>query len=376
MKILVDARLYGLENAGLGRYLSNLISELSKIDSGDEYIILLRKKYFDELNLPKNWHKVLVDIRHYSLAEQVKLPSIISAYKPDVVHFPHFNVPFFFKGNFVVTVHDMLMHKFNGLSATTLPWPIYFLKQIIYKNVFKKGVTSSRNIIVPSNTVKKELVDYYNLDDRKVKVILEGYDEKIQSNYNPAPVLKKYGITTKYFIYTGNAYPHKNLNRLIEAVVSLNRETDNKTVLVIASSRNIFTERLQKVIDNLKANKFVKLIGFVTDFDLGVLYKASVGFVFPSLSEGFGLPGLEAMSCSTLLLCSDIPVFKEIYGDNAIYFNPLDFSSIQNSMKIALEMDLSKRNIRIIQAQKFVKKYSWTKMAEETLEIYKNSINK
>lgn len=370
MKILIDARLYGLENAGLGRYLINLIGELSKIDSENSYILLLRKKYFDELNIPKNWQKVLVDFRHYSLAEQVRLPSIIKSYKPDLVHFPHFNIPYFYSEDYVVTIHDMLMHKFNGLSATTLPWPTYFIKQLVYKNIFKKGVTTSRKIIVPSLAVKKELMDYYHLAETKVEITLEGYDEKMQSIYKPTPVLEKYGIRTKYFIYTGNAYPHKNLERLVEAMVSLNRQSESKVVLVIASSRNVFTTRLQKRINELKANEFVKLIGFVTDFDLGILYKASVGFVFPSLSEGFGLPGLEAMSCGTLVLASDIPVFKEIYADNAIYFNPLDFYSIQNSMKMALEMSKDKRDALVVSGQKFAKKYSWVKMAKETLKIY------
>src|SRR3989344_7284763 len=133
MKILIDARLYGLENAGLGRYTMNLLSELLKIDRKNQYVVLLRKKYFDELTFPEDWKKVLVDIKHYSFAEQISLPKIIKKENPDITHFVHFNIPVLFRDKFVVTIHDILMHKFAGLSATTLPAPIYFLKQIIYK---------------------------------------------------------------------------------------------------------------------------------------------------------------------------------------------------------------------------------------------------
>ena len=130
MRILIDARLYGLENAGLGRYLINLIQELGKIDIKNEYVLLLRKKYFNSLNLSANWKKVLADFPHYGFAEQLKLPALISNLHPDVVHFPHFNAPIFYKGNYVVTIHDMLMHKSVGLAATTLPAPLYFLKRL------------------------------------------------------------------------------------------------------------------------------------------------------------------------------------------------------------------------------------------------------
>src|SRR3989344_4062482 len=141
---------------------------------------------------------------------------------------------------------------------------------------------------------------------------------------------------SRYFIYAGNAYPHKNLDRLMEAVKAA--EVD----LYIASSRNVFTKRLEE-----KKNEYVKLLGFVPDEKLKELYKNSIAFVFPSFSEGFGLPGIEAMEAGTLVLCSDIPVFREIYKDAAIYFNPYDLSSIEKVMKNALFLTAEERKSKI-----------------------------
>ena len=363
MKILIDGRLYGLENAGLGRYLINLIDQLSKLDTKNEYILFLRKKYFYNLNLPENWKKVLVDFRHYSLAEQIKLPGMINRENPDIVHFPHFNVPLFYHGNFVVTVHDMLMHKSVGFEATTLPAPLYLLKRLGYRLVFDNAIRRSTIIIVPSRTIKEELIGYYKVPDSKVYVTYEGVDAKIISAGCNS-------VKKPYFVYAGNAYPHKNLKRLIEAMVLLNKNYNQSVNLVIASSRGIFTQRLEKIIRDQNAGEFVKLLGFVPDGDLFTIYKNSVGFVFPSLSEGFGLPGLEAMTAGTLVLASETPVFKEIYQDNAIYFDPLDFSSIEKAMKSILEMNTELRMNKIKKAKDFVKRYSWTKMAKETLKVY------
>lgn len=368
MKILVDGRLYGLENAGLGRYLINLVKELGESDKKNEYTLLLRKKYFNNLTLPANWKKVLVDLQHYSFSEQIFLPGIITKEKPDIVHFPHFNVPVLYKGKFVVTIHDMLMHDFAGLSASTLPWPIYYFKQAVYKFIFRLAVSRSNKIIVPSNAFKEKLKKYYNLPNSKIETIYEGFDEKITQS--------KMGTKDLYFIYTGNAYPHKNLDRLIEAIVKLNENFDKKIYLFIASARNVFISRLEKSIEKLNALNHIKLLGFVPDDELGSLYKNSIGFVFPSLSEGFGLPGLEAMSCGTLLLASNIPVFKEIYESHATYFDPFDFASIEKAMERAIEMDAVTRRKKILEGQKFSKSYSWVKMATQTLKIYESFFKK
>jgi glycosyltransferase involved in cell wall biosynthesis len=374
MKIVIDSRLYGLENAGLGRYVMNLVRNLQAKDKSNEYVLILRKRYFDELKLPKNWSKVLFDHRHYSFNEQLLLPKVLRDLKPDLVHFPHFNVPVFYSGPFVVTIHDILMHKQKGLEATTLPAPMYFIKRFGYHRVFSYAINNSKKIIVPSNYIKSEIKNYYKLEEDKIVVTYEGFDEKITNVSSPESILKKYEVRKPYFIYTGNAYPHKNLERLVEAVVNLNKTKKDKAVLAIVSSRGVFLEKLERLINKYKAMGYIKLLGFVPDEDLGVLLSSSSAFTFPSLSEGFGLPGLEAISSGTLLLVSDIPVFKEIFKDSAIYFNPFDYSSIEESLKSVLNMSDEVRKEKIQKARKFANRYSWDKMAKETLNVYKSCL--
>jgi len=125
----------------------------------------------------------------------------------------------------------------------------------------------------------------------------------------------------------------------------------------------------------MNATLFVKLLGFVSDEELGALYLNSRAFVFPSLSEGFGLPGLEAMSVGTLVLASDIPVLKEIYKDSAAYFNPYDYTSMEKAMEDALALEPSVRKERIEKAREFAKRYSWDKMARETIKVYESCAN-
>ena len=367
MKILIDARLYGLENAGLGRYLINLIDSLEKIDSKNEYVILLRKKYFNELKLKPNFRKVLVDVRHYSFKEQMILPKIIKRENPDLVHYPHFNVSFFSRKPFVVTIHDLLMHKQKGKEATTLFLPEYYLKRLFYKMIFRFAVKRSKKIIVPSEFVKQEIISYYKVKDSKVRVAYEGVSFKeTKTKYSES----KHHIQEPYILYVGNAYPHKNLMKAIDAVKEVNAV--KRLLFVIVSSRNFFVEKMKKYVKQNNLDSFVKVSDFVNDEELVYFYKHSLAFIYPSLSEGFGLQGLEAMVNKTLCLVSDIPVFREIYEDNVLYFNPKDIFSIKNSILEALQILPENRNKITNKAFEFVKKYSWDKMAELTLKVYES----
>lgn len=372
MKIVLDARLYGLENTGIGRYTMGLISGLAKIDNKNQYYVLLREKYFNQLNFPSNWKKILADFRHYSFSEQIKLPRLIDKLQPDVVHFIHFNVPLLYKKPFVVTIHDLLMHKQKGTKATTLPAPVYFTKRLGYKAVFGHAVKGSKEIIVPSDAVKKEVERYYKIPSSKITAIYEGVNA-LPLEKKEQLILGKYGLSkNKYFVYAGNAYPHKNLRRAIEAILALNRNSKEKYLFAIVCARNVFSQKLAKEIKDLGAEEYVKLLGFVPDRELGVLFKNSLAFLYPSLSEGFGLPGLEAILSGSLACVSDIPVFKEIYQENAIYFNPYDASQIEKALRKIIAMDKKDRQNFIEKGQRFAKRYSWDKMAEQTLKVYED----
>lgn len=359
MKILLDCRFYGLENGGLGRYTINLLNNLGKFDNSNDYVVLLRKKYFDKLNLSNNFKKVLVDIKPYSFLEQIIIPFVILKEKPIFSHFLHFNAPILTPRPYVVTIHDMIMHKSKGLETTTLNPLFYLLKRIVYKFVFKNALTNSQKIIVPSFTVRDELIKFFNLNTEKIVVSYLGIDYKIRK-----PILSN--SKNKYFVYVGNAYPHKNLEKLIYAI------GQTKATLKISTSKNVFSEKLLKLIKGKYLEKYVKVLGFLSDDKVVNLYQNSVGFIYPSLIEGFGFQGLEALASGTLLLASDTPVFREIYDNNAIYFDPNSLESISNAIKKALEINYSDRLKIINKSQEFIKKYSWVKTAKETLKVYES----
>ncbi len=174
MKILIDARLYGPKDTGIGRYTQKLVENLVKIDPTNQYLILLRQSDYMSLKFPKNWTKVLADFKHYSFKEQFKMPILLFKLKADLVHFPHFNVPLFFFGKYIVTIHDLIMHKFKNGSATTRKFPIYQIWRLGYHITFAKAVYGSTKIIVPSNAVKEEVINYYKIKKEKVEVTYDG----------------------------------------------------------------------------------------------------------------------------------------------------------------------------------------------------------
>ncbi|MBI2066040.1 glycosyltransferase, partial [Candidatus Woesebacteria bacterium] len=160
-----------------------------------------------------------------------------------------------------------------------------------------------------------------------------------------------------------------------EASLKLNKERKEPVLFVVVCARSTFTQRLEKLADEMGAAKYIKLLGFVPDYELGVLYRNSLGFLFPSLSEGFGLPGLEAILAGTVTLASNIPVFKETYGDSVIYFDPLSSSSLKAAMNEVVLLTPEARTSLIKKAQKFARRYSWDKMARTTLKVYEASLS-
>lgn len=364
MKICIDARFFGNENGGLGRYTMQLLGELAKLGTKNTYYVLLRKKYFESESFPANFQKVLCEIPHYSLKEQLVLPSLIYSLKVDLVHFPHFNAPILYFGKRVVTIHDLLMHQGVGKKATTLPTWKYLVKRLGYRFVFDMAVNSANQIIVPSNYVLNELARKYPKSKQKSKVIYEGVTS--------LPVSKSAKVKGK-ILYVGNAYPHKNVESLLDSVSILLKEGVRVSLTLVVPKDN-FVGRLESKVKSIGLGASVSIKSFLTDQQLSQEYMSAEVFAYPSFSEGFGLQGLEALASKCLFCCSDIGIFREIYGDTAMYFDPSSPKSIAESILRSLNLSTKEKSAIFSEFERIKKKYDWGEMAKKTIKVYESSL--
>lgn len=373
MKIGIDARFIGPEGTGLGKYTEKLIENLQKIDNKNSYFIFLKKSNWHFLEFQNNnFKKILADISWYSLEEQLKMAGIFNSQNLDLLHIPHFNAPIFYKKKFVVTIHDLIHHNFSQESTTTLNPLIYKIKRSAYKIIITRAVKKSVKIITPSNHVKEELVETFRINKSKISVIYEAAEDEYQKvpTKKPEILLKKYAIAKPYLIYIGNAYPHKNLENLFAAIKIINKKV--KLNLVIVTARNIFSNRLQVQITKNNLEKRVQVTPYIQSDELNTILRSSEAYIFPSLSEGFGIPGLNAMAAGVPVLASNIPTLQEIYQDAAIYFDPKNPTDIADKINTLLKSPKTKEDLTK-KGYLQVKKYSWQKMARETLKVYEST---
>ncbi|MEX2014102.1 MAG: glycosyltransferase, partial [Parcubacteria group bacterium] len=250
MRIGIDARLWGSSyGRGVGRYVQNLVENLERVDHKNQYFIFLREKGFSVYHPEnKNFHPVLADVPWYGAQEQVVMPGIFSASNLDLLHVPHFNAPLLYGGKMVVTIHDLTMLKFGGKETSTLPLPLFYAKRVGLRMITESAVRRAAAVITPSKFVKDDLVKTFNLPQKKIFVTYEagllsgkGRTEREREVEN---VLGKYRITKPYFLYVGSFYPHKNVERLIEAVKILNEKRKKPIQLVLAGGKDAFLEKV------------------------------------------------------------------------------------------------------------------------------------
>jgi len=370
MRIGIDARFYGTIGKGLGRYTQKLINNLELADKANEYFIFLRKENFDEFRPKnKNFHKVLADYQWYTFSEQINMPKLLNKYKLDLVHFPHFNVPIFYRKKFIITIHDLILVRFPTIRGTTLNPLFYWLKFLAYKIVINSAVKRAKKIIAVSQFTKDDILKHYKIPEEKITVTYEACDDfcVVNPNENGGKVLARYGIIKPYIIYIGNVYPHKNAERL---ALGFNEslKIKNDLGLVFIGGEDYFYGRLKNFVKEQKIKNII-FSEFVPDSDLDTIIRNATAYVRPSLYEGFELPPLEAMAKGTPVICSDHNCAREILGDSAYYFDGLKTEEVSEAI-IKITTDENLRKNLIANGYEQIKKYSWKKMAQETLQIY------
>lgn len=353
MKIGIDARFYGSEHTGLGRYTTNFISELTKLKSDYTFFIFLRNKYYRKVVLPDNFHKVSFEVSHYSAQEQIALPITIKKHYLDLFHSLHLNAPYFAPCPLILTVHDLIKNSFNDYSTTTRSKLVFGLKRLGYLALVRKIMNSSTRIITPSQYVRSEIISTYSVDPAKIDAIYEAPDPIFITRPEIKP--KK-----DYFLYVGNSYPHKNLSTLLHAFSSISGEFED-IQLILVTKMNAFLNRELASVKKEVLRK-IKIVEDLKDTEMVNYYDQAIATVIPSLMEGFGLVGIESLARKTPVIASDIPVFREVYEDNAIYFPPTSVTSLRDKMRECL--------LRGHKASLPRNKYSWESLAKRILEVY------
>jgi len=355
--IAIDARESGTTT---GRYIDKLIEYLHQLSPGLSITILTKQSRLDYMNgIAPNFKAVASPYKAFTFAEQIGLKKQLKKIDADLVHFCMVQQPVFYRGTVVSNMLDLTTVRFRNPVKNQL---LFTVKQWVYIWVNKRVAKKSQAIITPTQYVKADVAEYTNIDPSKITVAY-GAADPITDPAEPVPAL----IDKQYLMYIGRPLPHKNLWRLIEAFQLLQAQHP-QLHLVLAGKKDVLYSQIESRVQAVNI-KNVIFTDFVSEGQLRWLYEHCAAYTFPSLSEGFGLPGLEAMIHGAPVVSSNATCLPEVYGDAAHYFDPLDVQNMSDAINEVLT-DKALRQKLITAGKQQAAKYSWQRMAEQTLAVY------
>jgi glycosyltransferase involved in cell wall biosynthesis len=365
MRIAIDARK--LRDYGIGTYVRNLLRQLARQDTVNEYVVLCREVDCDSVEeLGPRFRPVVVTAGAYSIAEQFALPIDLRRESAELFHAPHYVLPPLTRCRSVVTIHDCIHLRF----------PQYLPSRLGYAYARAQMWTATHQaarVITVSEASKRDILRYFHVPESRIEVIYNAIDDRFWQQPAAdeiARVRERYRLDNPFVLYAGNIKPHKNLERLIEAFHILRQDPAMKDVqLLIIGDEISKYATLRRAVHRHKLHKHVRFFGFVSDQTLAALYRLADAFVFPSLYEGFGLPPLEAMASGTPVITSNVSSLPEVVGDAALMIDPYEPAAIADAMQrvltdAALRADLSRRGLAR------AREFSWERSIARVREIY------
>ena len=366
MRIGIDFHSAAREGSGNCTYIRNLVENLIRIDKENEYYLYILDIQYPYYNKFKNIENVklrLLPIKNPLL----RIPLLgLKTYvdKIDILHVQYVAPPFY-SGKLVVMIHDIgFVH-----------YPECFRRHeyIRQKLLIPINIKKADIVLTDSISSKADIVNIYNPEEAKVKVIYHG----VTSEYTTLADLKNakgiltgfYEIESNFILFVGRIDARKNIGSLINAFLFLKEKENISHKLVIAGKKDFLPDRLLRELKNSEYDNDIIFTGYIQDEHLPLLYNLADVFVYPSLYEGFGLPCLEAMACGCPVVASNISSIPEVIGDAGMLIDPANVQEMASAIyeiisKKELKEDL--RNKGLLRATQF----SWENTAKKTLEVY------
>lgn len=365
-RIGVDARLLSEQVTGIGRYTYEMLSRM--VERGHEWFL-----YSHMPLIVGEWNQTNVHARTSRLPgriprmvwAQTVMPLRANSDRLDIFWAPTHRMPRLLSTRIarVMTVHDLVWAR---AGETMRP-----MSRLLDSRLMPEAVRLSDRVIAVSDHTAKDLAELIPISIGKTVRIHLGppaADRESPSAGGPGP-----GPTEPYILFVGTLEPRKNLARLIAAYAQLPAETRTKAKLAIVGGRGWGGVDVTALAERHGVSGDVKLLGYVSDAELGRLYSEALFLAMPSLYEGFGLPLLEAMSRGTPVLTSNRSSIPEVVGDAALLIDPEDTGAISKGLATLLEdksltADLG-RKARLRSGA-----FSWDRSVNEAFKIFDQAV--
>jgi len=368
MTIGIDIRVLARgTRTGIEEYTFNLLSRLLSLDQNIQFKLFYNA--FNKIELDYDWVNLPnVQMKKFSypnrfifdpLAKFFKLPKIdVLLGGVDVFFIPHFLLsPVSKKCRKVMTFHDLSFEYFPEFFPARKRFWHKFLNP-------RQRALEADKIIAVSDSTKDDLIDWYGIRPEKIEVIYSG----VQEEFKKLEIKGRYNLPDKFILYFGTIEPRKNLVGLIKSYEIFREKSDSDFKLVIAGSRGWLDKKIFFAVEKSRFSKDIIFTGFVAAEDKVYLYNLASLFVYPSFFEGFGFPPLEAMACGTPVICSNTSCFPEVSGEAALMVDPYNFSEIAWAIGEVLS-DSNLAQSLINKGAENIKKFSWDRCAQETLDF-------
>lgn len=364
--IVIDARI---RQASTGRPVARLLEHLQEIDTEHRYTILLHKG--DEWKpTNRNFSSAVTRFSNFSFnpLNQIFFAWQLYRLMADLVYFTLTpQQPFFYFKPFITLTHDLVMLKFA--RAGRLPEWVHAVRMKGYRLLLWDAHRRAKHVIVPTQYVADAVNKYHLRTNRKTTVMHEA-SEPILQNKEQMPE----NPPEKFIMYTGSAFPHKNLERLI-TTFSVLKEQNPDLKLVLVGKREYHSKSLERWAKKQPYFDDILFTGFIPDEELKWYYQHARAYVFPSLNEGFGLPGLEAMVQGCPVVSSNFTCLPEVYGDAAHYFNPEDIQDMAEKINEVISSEPLRKKL-IDKGYENAKRFSWRRFASQHLALFEKLLGK
>ncbi len=369
MRIAIEAqRLFRSRKYGMDVVAYELLRRLPVAEDRHEYHVLVKKN--SDKCIAQTRSRIIHTMQYapYPLWEQALVPQYCNKVKADILHCTASTAPMHLKQPLLLTLHDLI---FSEQSYTKANW--YQFLGNAYRNMIVPSIARKATCVITVSEYQKKIIsEKLSISSDKIKVIYNGVDERFFIKYSESEIvaaLNKYKLSQGFIFFLANTDPRKNTAGVLQAYNLLKKQYNSAPRLVI---KGLTREQLRQHLECEKAehlSKYIDLVSYFDYNDLPLVYQGASMLWFPSFSEGFGLPIVEAMAGGVPVVTSGVSCMPEIAGDAALFIDPHQPKAITDAA-LRILTDITVANSLSEKGKERARLFTWDNSVKQLVQVY------